>query len=314
MKIIITLGLFCLIALTSPFAESKVIFQLKDARGDDHGDGTLILPTQGDLRFGNLDIVSLSASEEDGGTLFKAEFAEPIDQPDTRAIDAGGKTLNSVARLGFYTFNIDIYIDMDRKPGSGITSTLPGRNATIDPQFAWERVVCLTPRPVETRNLLGKQLVQSLEEKLRAGKGRVDPEDTSKLSTNASMDLQRTYYFPERVRVNGRVVSFFVPSSFLGGPAKPDWGYVIFVTAATIDDKLSIGNYFGAQIGEVLMNLPVAKGSWSDRLGTTRDEAEYLPPIVDMIVPQGQKQEEVLRNFNVNTKQGVVLPGIVPAM
>lgn len=312
MKIFIALVLFFLIAVPHSFADSKAIFQLKDPHGDDHGDGTLILPTTGELRFGDLDLVSFSAKAEEAGTTFEVEFANPISRPDARAIDAGGKTLESTARLGFYTFNIDIYIDTDRKTGSGSTETLPGRKATIDPQFAWERVICVTPRPNETREVLKKILINKLEAKLQTEKGRVDPEDTSKVSSNASYDVQGSYFFPDRVRVSSRKISFFVPASFLGGTAKADWGYVILDTVATLEDRLDFGNFGGSETGVRLVNLPLEAGSWSDRLGTSRKEADLLPPILDMFVPEGMKQEDVLRNFNSNTKQMVVLPGVVP--
>ena len=302
----------CVIFSTAVFADKNVIFELKDARNDDHGDGTLILPTEKEYRPGDFDLLSLSATPDEGGTLFKLEFAQTIDRPDTRAIDAGGKTLEAVARYGFYTFNIDIYIDKDRKPGSGYTATLPGRNASIDPEFAWEKVICLTPRPAEARGLLKKQLVKNLEAKLQAEKGRVDPEDSSKISANASSDLEGSYYFPERVRVNSRIITFFVPGYFLGGSAEANWGYVILETVSTLEDKYALADFGGAAYGTTFMNLPVAEGGWSDRLGTTRQEVDYLPPIIDMFVPSGKKQEDVLRNFNVNTQQRVVLPGIVP--
>jgi len=304
--------IFFAIIATFTYADNKEIFKLKDAHTDDHGDGTLILPSDTDYRPGDFDLISFSASAEDGGTLFKIEFAQPIDRPDTRAIDAGGKTLESVARYGFYTFNVDIYIDKDRKPGSGFTATLPGRNATIDPEFAWEKVICLTPRPAEARGLLKKQIVKNLEDKLQAEKGRVDPEDSSKISASASSDLEGAYFFPERVRVTGRIVSFFVPAYFLGGSAEPNWGYVVIETVSTLEDKYALADFGGAAYGPTFMNLPVGEGGWSDRLGTTRKEAQYLPPIIDMFVPEGKKQEDVLRNYNVNTKQHVVLPGIVP--
>ena len=294
------------------FGADKTIFQLKDARNDDHGDGTLILPSDTDYRFGQFDLVSFSATAEEDGTTFKIEFAQSIDVPDTRAIDAGGKTLQTVARYGFYNFNIDIYIDKDRKPGSGYTATLPGRNATIDPNFAWEKVVCLTPRPLEARGLLRKAIVKNLEDKLQAEKGRVDPEDTAKISASVSNDLEGSYFFPERVRVSGRNITFFVPSWFLGGVADAHWGYVVIETMSTIEDKYALADFGGAAMGATFMNLPVGDGSWSDRLGTTRQDAKYLPPILDMFVPEGMKQEEVLRNFNSNTKTLVVLPGVVP--
>ncbi|HXV60108.1 MAG TPA: glucodextranase DOMON-like domain-containing protein, partial [Vicinamibacteria bacterium] len=183
-----------------------------------------------------------------------------------------------------------------------------------DPQSAWEKMICLTPRPVETKGLLKRYLVKVLEEKLETSRGRVDPEDTSEIFADASLDLERSYYFPERgVRVAGRKLTFLVPSSFLGGTAKGEWSYVVLLTVAKIDDTLSFGNFGGAEVPYTLMNLPVGEGGWSDRLGTTRKGAALLPPILDMFVPEGMKQEEILRNFNANTKQMVVLPGIVPS-
>jgi hypothetical protein len=303
----------CLISISAlAFGGDKTIFELKDARNDDRGDGTLILPSDTDYRFGQFDMVSFSATAQEDGTLFKVEFAQSIPQPDTTAIDAGGTTLQSVMRYGFYTFNIDIYIDKDREPNSGYTATLPGRIATIDSNFAWEKMICVNPRPAYAGGVLKKLIVKNLEDKLEAEKGRVDPEDTAKISANASSDLEGSYFFPERVRVAGRSITFFVPSYFLGGTADPKWAYVIVETMASLQDSYPIGNFGGAAMGVTFMNLPVGEGSWSDRLGTTRRDAKFVPPILDMFVPPGMKQEEILRNFNVNTKTLVVLPGVVP--
>ena len=41
-----------------------------------------------------------------------------------------GEEIAQRARFGFYTFNLDLYVDTDRVPGSGRTETLPGRNLT----------------------------------------------------------------------------------------------------------------------------------------------------------------------------------------
>ncbi len=295
-------------------ADEKYIFKISDPRGDDHGDGTLIYPTESDLRAGDLDLVSFAARPEEGGTMFEAEFANSIERPDSRVIDAGGRTLESVARLGFFEFNIDVYIDMDRKEGSGYTSTLPGRNAVISSGDAWEKVVFLNPRPNDARSQLGNLLHDIAENQLRAQKGRVDPEDEKQINARIALDLDGNYFIPTRVRVAARKINFFVPSYFLRGTAQSNWSYVVVITASTMEDKLDLGvdiGVLGPRGG--LLNLPVGKGAFSDRLGTTRDEATLLPPIVDFIAPDGTKQEDILRNFNVNEKKLVVLPGVVPS-
>lgn len=313
MKILSLLILVFVLIFSIASAEDTRIFKFDDPRGDDRGDGTIIYPTNGDLRAGDLDLVSFSARVENGGTLFEAEFANPIDRPDTRVIDAGGRTLDSVARLGFYAFNIDVYIDMDRKEGSGFTSTLPGRNVLIDPKHAWEKVIFLNPRPNDARAQLRKMLQNRLEEKMRTDKGRVDPEDQQKINADIAMDLDAQYFLPSRVRVISRKVNFFVPDYFLRGPAQKEWSYVVVVTAATIEDKIDLGNFGLSKDPRGLMNLPVGPGGWSDRLGSSREETALLPPILDVIVPNGMKQQDILRGFNVNEKRLATIPGVVPS-
>jgi hypothetical protein len=307
LRVLFTLAI--ILSFGFAFAAEKDIFRFTDPRGDDNGDGTFIYPTQGDLRPGDLDIVSFSAHSEKVGTQFEIEFAKSIDRPDSRAIDAGGQTLDAVARYGFWKFNVDIYIDKDRKAGSGSTVTLPGRNALIKPEFAWERVICLTPRPIQARNVLGKQLRKMLEDKLEKQKGRVDPEDAPEI-TNDAYNLGASYYFPDRIRVMSRNISFFVPSSFLGGEAQPGWSYVVLVTAAVVENRLNFGNFLGSDIPTTLMNLPIKDGAWSDRFGTTRNDATLLPPVADMLIPEGMTQEDVLHDFDVNAKRQVSLPGV----
>jgi hypothetical protein len=303
-----------LILLFFPFAYAeKYIFKIPDQRGDDHGDGTILYPTESELRAGDLDLVSFAAREEDGGTMFEAEFANTIERPDSRVIDAGGRTLEAVARLGFYTFNIDIYIDKDRKEGSGYTSTLPGRNALISSGSAWDKVVFLNPRPNDARSQLRKALHEYSEDQVRKTKGRVDPEDQNQINAEIALDLDGRYFMPTRVRVAGRKISFFVPPYFLQGPAQANWSYVVVVTAATIEDKIDLGEIGILTPRGGLLNLPVGEGAFSDRLGTTRKDVGLLPPIVDLIVPDGSKQEDILRNYNVNEKKPVVLQGVVPS-
>ncbi len=71
-------------------------------------------------------------------------------------MDAAGTTVADLARHGFYTLNLDVYVDRDRAEGSGRTDTLPGRNLVLAPGSAWEKALVLTPRPYEARDVLRK--------------------------------------------------------------------------------------------------------------------------------------------------------------
>jgi hypothetical protein len=70
----------------------------------------------------------------------------------------------------------------------------------------------------------------------------------------------------------------------------------------------------GRQQGQkALMILPISPGRWQDRFGGGREDAEIQPPLVDVIVPKGKKQETILADFSAREKRPVVIPGVVPA-
>ena len=67
--------------LVSPFTlagKSDVLWTIEDPRGDDRGEGNLLYPLESDMRSGDLDLLSLTAKAEKGGTRFEARFARPI--------------------------------------------------------------------------------------------------------------------------------------------------------------------------------------------------------------------------------------------
>jgi hypothetical protein len=309
----ILVGALLLMSLPLFATAEKDTFTLKDPTGDDYGDGTLVYPLRDDMKKGDLDLISLSARPEDGGTLFEAVFANNIVDPGYRAIDVGGKPLNQIIRVGFYTFNLDVYIDKDGVKGSGEERMIPGRRAAIVPENAWEKVVCLTPRPAEAESLLEKILERRAYEDWKQEKGRVDPEDEVEIKGKVKQAMNNNYFFPTRVRVTGKKVNFFVPVSFLGGPPKPEWNYVVAVTASPIEQKMDFSMWFGKDQKEEmpLMNYIVLPGRPPDNLGTTRRERDDLqPPILDIIAPDDQKQSEILRSYDPKTGTPALLPGV----
>ncbi len=317
----ILVALVCLVAAVS-FASAasaqskKVIFKLEDPVGDDHGDGRLVYPLISDFEKGDLDLLSLTAKRASGGTRFEAYFAREIKQPGRESVDDLGTQLDTVARYGFYTFNIDIYIDRDRQPGSGLIRMLPGREAEVLPEFAWERVVCLTPLPNEAVNRLQSLVVKSMRRTMmEESEGRLDEEALDEFRDSVPGDIEEKAFFPTRVNVRNRTIDFFVPDRFLGGPADPNWGYVIVVTAADIIQSIDMSkaSYLGRGSRERFMALPVSPGTWQNRLGGGREGEELQPPIMEMIVPFGTKQEILLDDYSTKQNRPARLPGIVPA-
>ncbi len=295
-------------------ADPRPVFVLTDPTGDDYGDGTLKYPARPDLRQGDLGIIELRVEPGNGGVWFSASFARTIRPPGPEPVDAVGTTMASVAKLGFYTFNIDVYIDMDRVPGSGHTNALPGRKVTIDPATAWEKAVCLTPRPDVAQVLLGRLLARDEKAAVRKNKPRVDPEDVKLAGQYAKENLAQQYFFPTRAQVNGHRVRFFVPNSFLGATPKPEWAYTVVVTAADVLGRLDATQLLGkaaAYDGGDLMLIPVGSSPTATQFGGREDD-ELQPPVIDVIVPEGQKQEDVLKDYDLRDGRMVKLTGVPP--
>lgn len=301
-------------ALPAPAAAGSEIFQLLDPRGDDHGDGRLVYPLSSDFQRGDLDLLSLTASHEGDETVFEAVFARPVRQPGRQVIDDLGTLLKNVARHGFYTLNIDIYIDEDRQPGSGGVAMLPGRKAEVDPAYAWERAVVLTPRPDEARAELRRILMSSLRKELKSGESRVTRQQVEQIQGVLPSELESRIYFPNRVRVRGTTVRFSVPDAFLGGAADPGWAYVVAVSGADVVQSFDLGKALGVGQGtsERLMILPIGFGTWENRFGGAPEDDDLVPPLVDIIVPPGTRQETLLRDHDPEAGRPVRLPGVVP--
>jgi hypothetical protein len=303
------------LALASPaVAKQPLLFQLDDPRGDDYGDGTLVYPANPDYTRGDLDLVSFAARRGDGGTWFEVTFARPVKEPDARAMDALGTTLASAAKLGFFTFNLDVYIDQDRVPSAGGVTALPGRKLRIAPASAWDRAIVLTPQPHAARGELKRILMRALEDELDRDDPELDLAQAVEMRHRIPMDVEDRVYFPTLVRVRGQKVSFFVPDHFLGGPAGADWSYAVAVSGADLLQSFDLAAKVGlSEEGEdALMILPVTPGRPRDHFGG-RERTPLQPPIVDVLVPAGMSQEEVLRSYDLAAGLPAELPGVVPA-
>jgi C-terminal binding-module, SLH-like, of glucodextranase len=305
-----------LAVLAAPPASGKTLFTLTDPRGDDHGDGNFIYPLNEELDPGDLDLLTFSASPARGGTWFEVTFAKPVRSPDTEVVDDLGTSLKSIARFGFYTFNVDIYIDTDRQPGSGALAMLPGRFATVDKSAAWERAVILTPRPSEARGEIKRILMRKLNDEMRDENSTLDTDTAAELRGQIPDDVDSRIFFPNQVRVRGNKVTFFVPDSFLGGPAKDTWSYIVAVSGANVLQAFDLNRVLG-RTGEKeasLMILPISPGKWSDRFGGGRESAANQPPLVDILVPKAERsQESLLQDFDARSKRNAALLGVVPA-
>jgi hypothetical protein len=315
--VVAAVTLWALAAPRAPRADAPSIFELADPAGDDHGDGTLVYPGGGDLAPGDLDLVSLSARAERGGTMFEATFARPVRSADRRPVDAAGVTLDRLARFGIYTLNLDLYVDRDRQPGSGRTAMLPGRRADVDSATAWERAICVTPRPHEAHAALVALRLKLGRDSLERTLPRVDREDLERLERAVRAELDSTVLFPTRITISGRALRFFVPAAFLGGVARPEWAYLAAVSGADLVRRLDLGPgrglLTGSESSSGLMILPVEPGRPERCFGGGRENDALQPPLVDVLIAPDRSQAEALKDYDRLAGRPARLRGVVPA-
>lgn len=302
--------LVLLLLLFSGAAPAAGEFEIRDPGGDDHGAGELLYPNRGDLVPGDLDIRSFSAENEGGGTWFTAEFENRIRSPAGEVTEVGQVPLERIARNGFYSFNIDVHVDTDLQPGSGSTEGIPGRKVAVDAATAWEKTVVLTPRPEIARSMLAEHLRRIEEAALRAEQGRVTKQDKERIEAAVEDRLSSRYFFPDRVRVRNREVSFFVPRSFLGGPASRDWAYTVLVTGAELEPTTRLAT--GPE-NFLLMNLPVERGLNFRNFGLRGDADPEQPPVVDYVNPLVGWQSARLSDYNTARGLYASVVGVVPS-
>lgn len=105
-----------------PFRE-EIIYAL-DPLGDDFGPGDYVYPANPIYGKGSFDIERFTVARDEKEVVFKVKLAE-LSNP-----------LNG--RGGFSLQQIDIYIDLNNRPGAGSRFLLPGRNAYVKSSDAWE--------------------------------------------------------------------------------------------------------------------------------------------------------------------------------
>jgi hypothetical protein len=300
----------CLAALAALPVVAEPLFRLEDARGDDDGSGSLIYPNRDDLKRGDLDLVSIAAEQREDGLWFIAELDQPIRSPVGRVTELGQTPMERIARNGFYTFNIDVYVDTDRIAGSGQTGTVPGRNVAVDRQFAWERAVVLTPRPDIARTMLQMHFDEQFEAELRAKQGKVSKDELRDLQDRASSRVDELFFFPTKVRVNGRKVEFLVPPEFFGAAPAKSWGYTVVVTGADLEQTGRPGQLSSKKT--TMMTLGVGRGIGESLWGMRSDADEATPPVIDILAPDAQTQHGVLSDYDAVAGRLAAVPGIAP--
>jgi len=259
-------------------AQPAPLLSIDDPEGDDVGDGALVYPRDGAYAPGDLDLRSLRVYAAGNELRFEATFRNPIRDPaSARGTGLGSEDLSVFARRGFYAFNLDIYLDIDRIAGSGNTVALPGRRASFDPAHAWDKAIVLTPRP----ELMKRQFADTLAKAAPTSPGDI------------AATIEQSVHFATEVRVRGRTVSFTVPTTFVDAKALAGASLTAMVTLAkpTVEAEFSL---LGSDARPPLERLTLGAaqpepGRPLAAMGYSTDRAPATA-IVDLLSPDPRQQ------------------------
>jgi alpha-amylase/alpha-mannosidase (GH57 family) len=115
------------VAIVPDLPIANVFFEIADPDNDDHGPGDYIYPNDQVFRPGVFDMTGVTIGYDDEDYIFRVQFRGPV-------INEWGSP------NGLSIQTIDIYIDTDGT-ASGERMLLPGRNAALTSDHAWDYAV-----------------------------------------------------------------------------------------------------------------------------------------------------------------------------
>jgi hypothetical protein len=236
------------------FGESGALFDQADPVLDDKGPGYYQYPLDSRLPRGTFDLKRFTVYEEGNVVVFVIQMREYIMTvwPDSRRS----------GEQGFVAQTFDIYLDLDRKPNSGYTQALPGREIEFKDNMGWEKMILVTP-------LSQFKVYDILKDK------------TDDLELQNRLEA---IIIPDYVQVQRDKIIVRINKDFLGKPS-PLWGYQCFVMG--FSEVVSTNT---------LLNKDVKAFASRDHFGGGWDTYGD-PTIIDMIVPEGEDQYALLKEF-----------------
>ncbi len=232
----------------------NAIFYMMDPVDDDRGPGTYQYPLRGEYVQGVFDLRKFEVVPYEDMVEFRITVQKEIQT-------------SLLSRLGHRLWKdqvIDIYIDTDRKAGSGELRALPGRDVRFEPSFAWDKAVLVVP-----------ENESDMKRTLR---------DKSELIGLGSYDMDQRVLLPASVGVGGMTFVIKVQKGRLGEPSK-DWAYQVLMMAYEEFDR-----------ADTLKNKKVRAFATEQEFGGGSDYPGS-PNVLDLLVPKEIKQFDVLGKY-----------------
>jgi carbohydrate-binding DOMON domain-containing protein len=207
----------------------------KDPTGDDNGPGTYKYPTDSVYKRGSFDLTDFTFEKKGSKADITLGFNTNLEDP--------WKMGN-----GFSVQMAFVFIDTDGKEGSGSTDTLPGLNAKFAPEFAWEKVIVISPQ-------------QPARVKAEVG--------------NKASSLKDNVIVPHRAKGSGRKVTATIDTAGLEGDPST-WRFQVLVQSNE-----------GFPSGKDLLTRKVNEYEGQHRFGGGND-GECDPHVIDLLAGEGK--------------------------
>lgn len=181
-------GGFTLLA-GSAFAETV---KFEDPKGDDKGPGNYTYPTDAVYKRGSFDLTEVEIEDKGSDIEIKVTVNSKIEDPWSSK-DWDGN--------GFSVQMFFVFIDTDRKAGSGHKDALPGLNVTFAEDSRWEKAFIISPQ----------------------GNRRLKAEINAKAAK-----VKNDVLIPKSVKVRGRSIVAKFDKGGLGALSK-SWGFQVLM-------------------------------------------------------------------------------------
>lgn len=251
---------------------SELLFELRDAIGDDHGAGNVVYPEHPMFTEGLFDLTYLRVFEEEDQYIFAigitgkiepvqhAEFRYRYDLPE-----------NFILPL------VHIYIDVDNVETSGFVNTIRGTNVEMKPDSAWERAI----------------VISSMPNKYRAVVQRQQPE------------IARRVIIPEDITISraGDEISVKIEKNRLGEITE-SWGFAVLMFSHDFSDTIAKTSYI-REVRSTASQFSFGGGSG----GLLK---RYDPNVIDMITEHPFEQKEMLSSFDPEKPELAKISAVYP--
>ncbi len=297
-----------LISLLFLSVSSYADFSVLDESNDDNGAGDILYPVNNSIVEGELDLIKFEVKKQADNHQLIFEFRKPLSSPKNKLSRFGGTALNEIVKNDFYTLNIDVYIDTDRKPNSGFVQTLPGRQALLANEFAWEKAIIVTPRPYAAQSMHHDYLVKTKIETLSNSDQTLDSDVSAKIEKDVETSIKEHYLFATKIKVKKNKVIVTIPNAFIS-TLSTDWAYSVLISAADIETRFQMNI---AAPNFILLTQP---GKNTDSLGLKLGARVDASPIVDVLDSHGY-QRKWLNNLLLDSDTNryfSVLGAVVPS-